>query len=184
MGVAGSGKSTVGASLASRLGARFVDADSLHPPHNVAKMSAGIPLDDADRGPWLAAVRDALAADGSVVVACSALRREYRDVLRGVGDVRFVFLDLDESSARRRAAEREGHFMSAAMVASQFETLERPGPDEPDVVTVDANRVQEAVLDDIGRFVPGANRPVKPGRVHPGGSTDPSGSSHRRAVRR
>ena len=116
-------------------------------------MSAGIPLDDADRGPWLAAVRDTLAADTPVVVACSALRRAYRDVLRGAGDVRFLFLDLDQPTARRRAARRKGHFMSAAMVASQFETLERPGPDEPDVVTIDVDRAHEVVLDEIGRLV-------------------------------
>jgi gluconokinase len=112
-------------------------------------MSAGIPLDDGDRQPWLERVRDTLAAGDAVVVACSALRRRYRDIVRGAGDVRFVFLDLDEETARRRSAQRKGHFMSAGMVASQFATLERPDPDESDVVTIDVTRPHEVVLADI-----------------------------------
>ncbi len=139
MGVAGSGKSAVGEALAVQLGARFVDADSLHPDDNVAKMSAGIPLTDDDRWPWLARVTAALEVDPPVVVACSALRRRYRDVLRGAGGVRFVLLDVDQSTATERATHREGHFMGAGMVASQFEALERPAGDEPDVLVVDAS---------------------------------------------
>lgn len=153
MGVAGAGKSTVGERLAARLGAAFVDGDSLHPGENVAKMSAGRPLDDRDRAPWLLRVRDTLAASDPVVVACSALRRSYREVLRGAGDVRFVFLDLDEESARRRASRRKGHFMSASMVAGQFATLERPDVDEPDVTIIDVTRPHEEVLADVVRAV-------------------------------
>ena len=139
MGVAGSGKSAVGEALAVALGARFVDADSLHPDANVAKMSAGVPLTDDDRWPWLERVRDELAGDAPIVVACSALRRRYRDVLRGAGGVGFVLLDVDQRTATERATHREGHFMGAGMVASQFEALEPPAGDEPDVLVVDAS---------------------------------------------
>jgi gluconokinase len=139
MGVAGSGKSAVGGALAAALGAQFVDADSLHPDANVAKMSAGVPLTDDDRWPWLERVRDVIAAESAVVVACSALRRRYRDVLRGAAGVRFVLLDVDRATATERATHREGHFMGAGMVASQFEALERPAGDEADVLVLDAS---------------------------------------------
>lgn len=138
MGVAGAGKTTVGRALADALGAAFVDADDLHPAANVARMAAGVPLTDDDRWPWLDRVADALATPGDVVVACSALRRAYCDRLRSVDGVRFVFLDLDAPAARARAEARTDHFMGPAMVASQFDALERPAPDEPDVVTLDA----------------------------------------------
>lgn len=145
MGVAGSGKTTVGIALAERLAVAFVDADSLHPPVNVAKMAAGHPLDDTDRWPWLERVRDALRRDDGVVIACSALKRRYRDLLREAGGVRFVFLDLDPSTAHDRAEQRTGHYMGAAMVASQFDALERP-TDEPDVVIVDATAPVDRVV--------------------------------------
>src|SRR6478752_5823950 len=111
MGVAGSGKTTVGRDLADALGAAFLDADSVHPPANVAKMSAGEPLTDDDRWPWLARLRAELRSSESIVVACSALKRRYRDLLRHAGEVRFVFLDLDADAARDRATHREGHYM-------------------------------------------------------------------------
>lgn len=155
MGVASSGKTTLGERLAARISATFVDGDSLHPPENLQKMSAGTPLDDDDREPWLERVRDTLAASDAIVVACSALRRSYRDLVRGAGDVRFVFLDLDPETARRRAAHRRRHFMGVEMVESQFATLERPGPDEHDVVTVDVTRPHEVVLADIVQAVTG-----------------------------
>lgn len=145
MGVAGSGKTTVGTALATALGVEFVDADSLHPAANVAKMAAGRPLDDTDRAPWLAAVAAVLDAADGVVVACSALKRRYRDVLRALPGVRFVFLDLDPSTARDRAERRADHFMGPAMVASQFDALERPDG-EPDVVVVDATEPIESVV--------------------------------------
>lgn len=138
MGVAGSGKSTVGAVLADRIGARFVDADSVHPAANVAKMSAGEPLTDDDRWPWLLRLADELAGGDRVVVACSALKRRYREVLREPGSVRFVFLDVDRDTAHARAERRVGHFMGAGMVASQFDALEPPAGDEADVAVVDA----------------------------------------------
>ena len=138
MGVAGSGKSAVGEALAVKLGARFVDADSLHPDDNVAKMSAGIPLTDDDRWPWLARVTAALEVDPPVVVACSALRRRYRDVLRAaVPGLRFVFLDITRDEATARVAARASHFFSTSLVDSQFATLESP-VGEAGVLRVDA----------------------------------------------
>ena len=134
-GVSGSGKTTVGRLVADRMGWPFADGDSFHPAANVAKMAAGIPLTDDDRWPWLAAIgawMDArIAAGGSGVVACSALKRRYRDVLRGGRpEVRLVFLDVsrDEDLARLRA--RSGHFFPAKLLDSQFADLEPPAPDE------------------------------------------------------
>lgn len=157
MGVAGSGKTTIASELACRAGARFHDADDLHPPANVAKMSAGLPLDDADRWPWLARIRRELRAGGDVVITCSALKRRYRDVLRQAAGVRFVFLDVDPATAEARAGSRAGHFMAAGMVASQFEALERPGADESDIAVIDATSetdsiiaAVEAALDSVG----------------------------------
>jgi len=130
MGVSGSGKTTVGAALAHALGLPFVDGDSLHPAANVAKMAAGIPLDDADRAPWLDAIGAVLAA-GPVVVACSALKRAYRDRLRAAApELRLVFLDGSPSLLASRMAARPGHFMPTTLLDSQLATLERPEPDE------------------------------------------------------
>ncbi|QEO10793.1 gluconokinase [Protaetiibacter larvae] len=130
MGVSGSGKSTVGALLAEALGVPFVDGDALHPPENVAKMAAGIPLDDADRAPWLDAV-GARLADPPVVIACSALRRAYRDRLRGFApELALVYLRGDRKLLARRLKSRRGHFMPASLLDSQLATLERPADDE------------------------------------------------------
>jgi gluconokinase len=151
MGVAGSGKSTVGRELAAALGVAFVDADDLHPPGNVAKMAGGTPLEDADRWAWLDAVgraaaearRGAGARDGArdgdrvgVVVACSALARSHRDVLRRHGATHLVHLTATPDVLRGRLAARRGHFMGAAMLTSQLAALELPD-DEPDVLRVD-----------------------------------------------
>ena len=136
MGVAGCGKSTVGAMLAGRLGVPFVDADSLHPPANVARMAAGTALTDADRTPWLGAVGQALAAppDGAVV-ACSALRRSYRDLLRAAApDAVFVHLDGTRERLAERLTARLDHFMPAALLDSQLATLEPLEPDEDGTV--------------------------------------------------
>ena len=133
MGVSGSGKSTVGALLAQRLGVPFVDGDALHPSANVAKMSAGIPLTDADRWPWLDVI-GARLAESPVVIACSALRRRYRDRLRlAAPSTRFVLLDGPRELLAARMM-RPGHFMPPELLNSQLATLERPDPDEDALV--------------------------------------------------
>lgn len=135
MGVSGAGKSLVGALLAESLQCEFVDGDALHSAANVAKMAAGIPLDDADRADWLSAIAARLASarhEGhSLVAACSALKRRYRDVLRG-GDTSVVFVHLtgDASLVASRLAHRAGHFMPPSLLASQYDALEPPGDDE------------------------------------------------------
>ncbi len=131
MGPSGCGKSTVGRALAERIGATFVDADDLHPLTNVEKMAAGIPLDDADRMPWLGVVGTTLAAHGRIVVACSALRKIYRDAIRvEAPDTFFVELRVDRDELERRMRARPGHFMPAALLDSQLETLEPVESDE------------------------------------------------------
>jgi carbohydrate kinase (thermoresistant glucokinase family) len=139
MGVAGSGKSTVGEALAARLGWRFADGDDFHPPANVAKMSAGTPLTDEDRWPWLRAIAAAVAASldrgESMVVACSALKRRYRDVLvGGREDVRIVYLQGSKELIAERMAARRNHFMPTALLDSQFAALEEPGEGEGAIV--------------------------------------------------
>lgn len=130
-GVAGSGKTTVGAALAEKLGWDFIEGDTIHPPENVAKMARGEPLDDQDRAPWLAALGSVidrrLSADEPAVVAASALKRRYRDALR-VDDPRvlLVFLDISPTLARERLGTRGGHFFGADLADSQFAALERP----------------------------------------------------------
>lgn len=131
MGVAGSGKSTIGRLLADALRWSFVDADDFHPPSNRAKMSAGLPLDDADRAPWLAALRADIAArdrrGDHAVVACSALKASYRAALQGDStDLRWVHLQGAPELLHARLAARTGHFMRPEMLASQLATLEPP----------------------------------------------------------
>jgi gluconokinase len=138
MGVSGSGKSTLGALLARRLNWEFEDADWLHPASNVDKMHSGIPLTDADRLPWLDAVAtwidDTRRSGGHAVVACSALKRRYRDILIGERtDVRLVYLKGEETLIARRIATRHEHFMPPSLLHSQFEALEEPGADEAPV---------------------------------------------------
>lgn len=137
MGVSSTGKTQVGTRLSRRLGWGFVEGDDLHPEANIAKMAAGTPLTDDDRWPWLRAivthVREAVERDGPVVVTCSALRRSYRDVLRGAdpdGEVFFVHLHGTFTLLAERMGRREGHFMPPALLQSQFETLEPLDPDE------------------------------------------------------
>jgi len=131
MGVAGSGKSTVGAALAHRLGVPFADADSLHPAANVAKMAAGTPLDDDDRGPWLDAVGQWLADHDDGVMSCSALKRRYRDQLRSHRtDIAFLHLTGSPELIGARQAGRPGHFMPSSLLMSQFDVLEPLDPDE------------------------------------------------------
>ena len=148
MGASGSGKSTVGAALAATLGLPFVDADDLHPITNIDKMSAGIPLTDEDRWPWLRAVGEAIAAadDTGVVVACSALRRVYRDTIREKAPAtRFVFLEGSRELLTERLAAREGHFASRTLLDSQLQTLEALESDE-DGVTVSIEGEPQAIV--------------------------------------
>ena len=139
MGVAGSGKTTVALLLAERLGWTFAEADAFHPEANVALMAAGTPLTDEDRAPWLASIAQWVSqrdAEGvSTVVTCSALRRAYRDVLRGAaGDVRFVHLAGDPEVIATRMAARTDHFMPTSLLPSQLATLEPLEADEAGVV--------------------------------------------------
>lgn len=150
MGVSGSGKTTVGTALATSLGWEFLDGDDLHPPANVAKMAAGVPLTDDDRGPWLDAIGrwiDVRRSSGAgAVVACSALRRAYRDLLsRGRPDVAFCHLAVDADNLRDRLAQRRGHYLPASLLASQLATLE-PLDDDESGVTVSAEGAPAAVL--------------------------------------
>lgn len=148
MGVCGAGKSTVGGALAQRLGAKFVDADSLHPQANVDKMAKGIPLTDEDRWPWLARVGDELAGpypDG-IIVACSALRRSYRDAIRDKGPTTiFVQLDVQKPLLEQRLNDRPGHFMPASLLQSQLETLEPLQQDEAGVTVSTAEGIGATV---------------------------------------
>ena len=135
MGVAGCGKSAVGKALAAGQGAVFVEGDKLHPPENVARMASGKPLTDQLRQGWLDAIGERIAdlagSGRSVVAACSALKRSYRDRLRGFcADIVFVYLEIDRETARQRVGQRQGHFMPASLVDSQFAILETPSLDE------------------------------------------------------
>ena len=158
MGVAGSGKTTVGQALARRLGREFLDADRLHSQASVAKMQQGIPLTDDDRSDWLVRVRDwirpRLEAHEDTVVACSALRRHYRDQLRTAGEgVRFCALQLPEPELAARLRRRTGHFLPASLLPSQLATLEPLQPDEPGGTidgTGDRDAVTARALDTLG----------------------------------
>lgn len=153
MGVASSGKTSLGERLAERLGWPFRDADSFHPPANVAKMAGGTPLTDEDRKPWLAAIAawiDELRAAGkNGIVTCSALKKAYRDVIVGKRpDVALVYLKGSRELIGQRMAQRQHHFMPPALLDSQFATLEEPGPDErPLVVPVELSK--EAIVEQV-----------------------------------
>lgn len=155
MGVSGSGKSSIGRALAERLGVPFLEGDDLHPRANVAKMAAGVPLDDADRAPWLAAIAAWMTTHGDGVVACSALKRAYRDRLREAGaGLRIVALLPPEHVLAARLGHREGHFMPDSLLASQLATLEVPGDEEDAVVVVTPQALTviiETVLDQLAR---------------------------------
>jgi gluconokinase len=152
MGVSGSGKTTIGKLLAEGLGAEFAEGDAYHPPENVEKMRRGIPLDDAERRPWLEALRAEidrwLASKETVVLACSALKQRYRDVLaKGRPDVRFVYLKGEATLVRARLKRRRGHYMPPSLLASQIATLEEPAG----AITVDIDGSPEAIAAEIRR---------------------------------
>lgn len=152
MGVAGSGKTTIGELLASRAGWEFADADAFHPPENVAKMSAGTPLDDEDRVPWLRALRSLiarrLAAGESLVLACSALKEDYRRVLATDDErVEFVYLKGSPELISRRLSERTGHYMNPGLLDSQFNALEEP----EEALVLDAGLPPEELVERAAR---------------------------------
>jgi len=153
MGITGSGKSTVGAQLAKALGVDFVEGDDYHPPENVRRMAAGIPLTDQDRADWLRALatrlREASESGRGLVVTCSALKRSYRDVLRAAApEVQFVYLQGSRALIAGRVAERRGHFMPASLLDSQLATLEEPDSDER-AWACDINDSPRQIVDDI-----------------------------------
>ena len=151
MGVAGCGKTTIGAGFAEAIGTRFIDGDDLHSSENRAKMAAGQALTDADRAPWLADIGRTLAAhDGDIVIGCSALKRSYRDIIRSTANGPVLFLHLYGRKAviAGRMALRKGHFMPLALLESQFATLEEPGADER-VVSVDIDQEPQAIIDEL-----------------------------------
>jgi gluconokinase len=153
-GVAGSGKTTVGKVLAGRLGWTFADGDSMHPTVNIVKMASGHPLTDADRAPWLRTIEgwmDERTRHGeSGVLACSALKRRYRDeLLAGRPAARIAFLHVDRDVAERRLQERHRHFFDARLLASQFADLEPPVPDEAAVVTVATSERPDEIAEEI-----------------------------------
>ena len=160
MGVSGSGKSTVGRTIADRLGLPYADADEFHPPSNVAKMAAGTPLADEDRWPWLEAIGAWLAwheRDGAVA-SCSALRRAYRDVLRAKApSVTFVHLVVERAALVQRVAHRPGHFMPSSLLGSQLATLEPPAPDEP-TITVGPEPTPAAAAEKVLRRLGGGSQ--------------------------
>lgn len=153
MGVAGSGKTRIGAAFARALDVGFVEGDDYHSAENVRRMAAGIPLTDDDRADWLrslaARLREASDAGTGLVMACSALKRAYRDLLRAAGgDVQFIFLDGTRSLIAERLSGRRGHFMPPALLGSQFSTLEPPSPDEH-VWVCDVRKSPETLVDEL-----------------------------------
>ncbi len=155
MGVAGCGKTSIGEALAERLGWPFLEGDAFHPQSNKDKMAAGNPLTDEDRWPWLDRIAEDMAAFAgrgeSAIVGCSALKRIYRDRLRGDADadtVRFIHLTGSLDVHRRRIRERSGHFMPASMLDSQLATLEPPGRDEG-AITIDIDQPLDEMVDQV-----------------------------------
>lgn len=154
MGVCGCGKTTVGEMLAAQLGCGFSDADGFHPKENVEKMRAGIPLTDEDRWPWLGAIRKAAddwqAKNESHVIACSALRQAYRDVLSPKGDVIFVYMKGSREVIQPRLEARTGHYMNPNLLESQFAILDEP----TDALTVDVGGTPQDITADVLRQLP------------------------------
>jgi len=149
MGTTGAGKTTIGTMLAAQLNWQFTDADTFHPPANIEKMSHGTPLNDADRAPWLEAMRKAIlewiGAGKNVVLACSALKRAYRDELRPGPEVRIIYLKGDYALFAERIHHRHGHFAGEGILAGQFADLEEPA----DAITIDAAQLPEQIVAEI-----------------------------------
>lgn len=154
MGVSGSGKTTIGAALARALRVDFLEGDWLHPPDNVQRMATGIPLTDDNRRPWLMAIAERLRESGrartGLVVACSALKRSYRDLLRssGAANVRFIYLAGARALIADRMAQRRGHFMPPSLLESQLASLEEPSADE-DAWVCDIRQTPDAIVADL-----------------------------------
>ena len=165
-GVAGCGKTTIGTALAARLRWVYADADDFHPPANIAKMRENIPLTDADRKPWLAAIEawmdERIATGTNAVVGCSALKQRYRDeLLRGRPEARMVYLDITRDLAHRRLVDRHGHFFTVDLMDDQFEELEEPSESEQLIVVSAAEtpgRIVDEIVDRLG-LVPSPPRP-------------------------
>jgi gluconokinase len=151
-GVTGAGKTTIGELLARQLGWRFYEADDFHPPANIAKMRSGVPLTDEDRQPWLEKLREeierSVVADENAVLACSALKKKYRELLRVNADVKFVFLHGTRARIADQASKRRGHFMNPALLDSQFADLEEPQSDEG-ALTIELGRTPEELVEEI-----------------------------------
>ena len=151
-GVSGAGKTTVGKLLARELGWHFLEADDFHPAANIKKMRSGHPLTDEDRWPWLEALREQierfLAVEEDAVLACSALKRKYREHLRVSPDVKLIFLRGDFTLIEKQLRGRRGHFMNPELLQSQFADLEEPEPDE-DALTIELGRTPQAIVEEI-----------------------------------
>jgi carbohydrate kinase, thermoresistant glucokinase family len=152
MGVSSTGKTSVGTEVAHRLGIKLIDGDDLHPRANIIKMGEGHPLNDEDRAPWLERIRDAafsLEHKSEIgIIVCSALKKKYRDQIRdGNSNVKFLFLHGSYDVILERMRQRKGHYMKESMLKSQFETLEVPGADEPDVISIDINAPFDEVVE-------------------------------------
>ena len=152
MGVSSTGKTSVGTEVGHRLGIKLIDGDDLHPRANIIKMGEGHPLNDEDRAPWLERIRDAafsLEHKSEVgIIVCSALKKKYRDQIRdGNSNVKFLFLHGSYDVILERMRQRKGHYMKESMLKSQFETLEVPGADEPDVISIDINAPFDEVVE-------------------------------------
>src|SRR5690348_10406072 len=166
MGVSGCGKSTVGAALAARLGWTYTEGDDFHPQANVDKMRAGKPLGDADRQPWLAAIARWMDSQADSqqpgVIGCSALKRRYRDFLRGDRpQVWFLYLRVPRGTLQRRLETRRHEYMPASLLDSQLATLEEPGHDEPRTITVDAGDALDATVDALMHHLHAAHVPIE-----------------------
>jgi len=157
MGVSGSGKTTLAQALSRAISLEFVEGDDLHSAANIAKMRRGESLDDDDRAPWLAAIgrrlADAQQALHGIVISCSALKVAYRNALRVAPGVRFIFVDAGRDLIEQRLAHRQGHFMPRGLVASQFDTLERPRANETDVLTLPEGLPLEESLRRVALFL-------------------------------